>query len=107
MRSESHGEIGFSGMLVLDERVKIAYNKTAYGTVDPLPEEAQASIMASRFGVDLTDYERQLLYVDAIERLSILLFAPKDKDYYAQNKKKLLWHSQRQFYVTVGRRGQK
>lgn len=36
---------------------------------DPLLEEVQASLRASFFGVNLTDYERQLLYEDAMERL--------------------------------------
>ena len=36
---------------------------------DPVLEEVQASIRASRFGVDLTEDEREILIKDALERL--------------------------------------
>lgn len=36
---------------------------------DPVLEEVQASIRASRFGVDLTEDEREILLKDALERL--------------------------------------
>ena len=43
--------------------------KKGTSQADPVLEEAQASIRASRFGVDLSDQERATLLRDAIERL--------------------------------------